>query len=165
MTLITTDRLRLLPPSHSTANTIQTMVNWLNDPDVVRYSEQRHEKHDAESQQHYITETDLFREIHVRDYPDGEGNRKFIGTITASIDKNNSVADIGILIGAKEEWGKGYGTEAWTAFCEHLLGHGIRKVEAGCMSFNIRDDQDLPQVTECFRKGIAYHFPSRQDEL
>jgi RimJ/RimL family protein N-acetyltransferase len=126
------------------------MVNWLNDPDVVRYSEQRHEKHDAESQQFYITETDIFREIHVRDYPDGDGNRKFIGTITASIDKNNSVADVGILIGAKEEWGKGYGTEAWTAFCEHLLTHGIRKIEAGCMSANFG-------MLRIFRKYGMFH--------
>jgi ribosomal-protein-alanine N-acetyltransferase len=150
MTLIPTDRLRLLPPSHTTANTIQTMVKWLNDPDVVRYSEQRHKKHDAESQAHYVVETDLFREIHIRDYPDGEANRKFIGTITASIDAPNSVADIGILIGAKEEWGKGYGTEAWTGFIEHLLNHGIRKVEAGCMSINI----GMKNV--CRKSGMVY---------
>lgn len=148
MTVIVTSRLLLTKPSQKN---LKTMVKWLNDPDIVQFSEQRHRKHDEESQAHYIDNgPDVFREIHA--------GQSFIGTITASIDKNNSVANVGILIGEKSEWGKGYGTEAWRAFCEQLLRHGIRKIEAGAMACNFG-------MMHIFRKTgmheeavIPYHF-------
>jgi ribosomal-protein-alanine N-acetyltransferase len=129
MTEILTKRLKLLRPDLTPETTIKTMVGWLNDPEVVRYSEQRHRDHDEESQRLYILEVDVFREIYT--------STSFIGTITAQIDRPNSVADVGILIGDKSAWGKGYGTEAWTAFCNQLFTAGIRKIEAGAMSTNV----------------------------
>ena len=130
MTEIFTERLKLLRPDLTPERTIKTMVGWLNDPEVVRYSEQRHKIHTEESQQEYIQDgPDVFREIYT--------NTSFIGTITAQIDRPNSVADVGILIGDKSAWGKGYGTEAWIAFCDHLFLHQIRKIEAGAMSTNV----------------------------
>jgi len=133
VTTITTDRLLLVRseqwPVHSSR--LQRMVSWLNDKEVVRYSEQRHKHHTLETQQQYIQDgPDVFREIHAGD--------RFIGTISAYIDKPNGVADVGILIGDKSVWGKGYGTEAWIAFCDSLFSNKIRKIEAGAMSINSR---------------------------
>lgn len=108
---------------------IQKMVKWLNDPEVTKYSEQRHRKHDVHSQLEHVYGPVRFREIHTAD--------AFIGTIAAHVDENNSVANVGILIGEKKEWGKGYGTEAWQAFCDYLLANGIRKIEAGAMASNL----------------------------
>jgi RimJ/RimL family protein N-acetyltransferase len=129
MTVITTKRLTL-GLYHQGKGHLETMVRWLNDSSITRYSEQRHQCHDVESQLHYVMDGPrIFREIHAEE--------KFIGTITAHIDEDNSVANVGILIGEKSEWGKGYGTEAWIALCDHLLNNGIRKVEAGAMSINL----------------------------
>ena len=120
---------RLLLTKYEEPKHLTTMVRWLNDPDVVRFSEQRHHRHDEESQALFIADgPDLFREIHTEN--------RFIGTIAAYVDRGNSVANVGILIGEKKEWGKGYGTEAWKSFCDHLLTHGIRKIEAGTMACN-----------------------------
>jgi RimJ/RimL family protein N-acetyltransferase len=112
--MIVTRRLTLVPPSDES---IPKMVEWLNDPDVTRYSEQRHQKHTVPFQ------------------------RIYIGMMTrphkyAHVDPYNDVADVGIMIGEKSLWGKGYGAEAWQAFCDYLLGNGIRKVECGCMNIN-----------------------------
>lgn len=108
---------------------LQTMVKWLNDPEVVRYSEQRHQQHDEESQAYYLGDgPDVFRKICV--------DSQFIGTITAYVDRHNSVADVGILIGDRSIWGQGYGTEAWKSFCNSLFSGGIRKIEAGAMCTN-----------------------------
>lgn len=128
MTAIVTKRL-ILKERDRLYLMLGQMVDWLNDPEVVRYSEQRHHKHNTESQLEYITDGPKeFRTIHTSD--------AFIGTIAAHVDENNSVANVGILIGEKKEWGKGYGTEAWQAFCDYLLGHGTRKIEAGAMACN-----------------------------
>lgn len=128
MTIITSSRLSLRKWTFNALN-IKDMVRWLNDPDVVRYSEQRHKHHTEETQLDYLTNgPDVFREIYLED--------RFIGTISAYIDHPNSVADVGILIGEKKEWGKGLGFEAWEAFCDSLFKVGIRKIEAGHMAGN-----------------------------
>lgn len=131
MTIIVTKRLQLKPLDLSDTP-IREQVRWLNDPEVVRYSEQRHKKHSFYSQVAYLGHfnggTNRFVEIHL--------GTKLIGTMTAYIDRENSVADVGILIGDKSQWGRGFGSEAWQAFCDTLLVTGIRKIEAGCMSAN-----------------------------
>src|SRR5262249_9738362 len=108
---------------------IDEMVGWLNDPEIVRYSEQRHKRHTHQTQREYITtHPGVFLEIH--------NDEHFIGTISAYIDSNNMVADVGILIGCKFIWGKGCGTQAWFLFCDLLLKSNVRKIEAGHMASN-----------------------------
>lgn len=134
MTVIVTKRTMLVPFSGHFAD-VRTMVSWLNDKDLMKYSEQRHRKHDYHTQIRYIEsfiEPSLFRIIVTN-----SDHLNIIGTITAHINKHNRVADIGLLIGNKEKQGKGYGTEAWVALMAHLFGTGILKVEAGCMEYNI----------------------------
>lgn len=127
---INTERLSLRHLLRSTPD----QVRWLNDPQVVRFSEQRHRKHTALSQLAYIN---LFKDgshiwaIHRVD------NRQHIGNLTAIYDAPNNVADVGIMIGEQTEWDHGIGTEAWSAACDWLLGEGgMRKLEAGCMGNN-----------------------------
>jgi [ribosomal protein S5]-alanine N-acetyltransferase len=127
--MIATSHLTLRPPSDGS---IPTVVGWLNDPETMRYSEQRHKHHAENLQSMHVwmmtAPPHKYREIHY-------GNA-LIGTISADVDEHNSVANVGILIGERKVWGKGYGTEAWKTFCDHLLVNGIRKIEAGCMGIN-----------------------------
>ena len=128
MTVIVTKRLILTPASK---DSFPRVVEWLNDRDIMMYSEQRHTKHSTESQEIYLealNPLDRYMEIH--------SNGALIGTLSAHVDEFNDVADVGILIGERKARGKGFGTEAWQAFCDHLLDHGVRKIEAGCMGSN-----------------------------
>lgn len=131
MTVIVTRNL-IMRRMLATDDIIRQQVKWLNDPDVVRYSEQRHKRHNMETQRsylgHFLHGHDQYREIY--------HGSTLIGSITANIDEPNSIANVGILIGDKSKWGQGFGTEAWKAFCDHLLIHGVRKLEAGTMATN-----------------------------
>jgi RimJ/RimL family protein N-acetyltransferase len=130
MTAISTARLQLrLLTSPSSRN-----LGWLRDKDVVRYSEQRHREHTLSSQLKYITsfvgKSKLWG-IYLK-----EGNQH-IGNVSAMHDAPNDVADVGIMIGDTELWGRGFAAEAWKAACGFLLGGGgIRKLEAGCAGTN-----------------------------
>ena len=58
---------------------------------------------------------------------------------TATIYKNNFhlTADIGLLIGNKECWNSGYGTEVFNCLLSYLFKFaGVRKVTAGTASIN-----------------------------
>jgi len=111
-------------------------VGWLNDADVVRYSEQRHQEHSVGTCRHFIQSfksgpNHLWAIIEM---VKGLGH---IGNINTAVDAANKVADIAILIGEKQAWSTGLGFEAWTAVVDHLLGAGgMRKVTAGCMADN-----------------------------
>jgi RimJ/RimL family protein N-acetyltransferase len=127
---ISTERLTLRQLNKSTPD----QLRWLNDPEIVRYSEQRHQHHTQFSQINYINS-----------FKDGShiwricrlDSGAHIGNLTATYDKHNKLADVGILIGEADCWGQGYGAEAWNAACQWLLGEGgVRKLEAGCMRSN-----------------------------
>jgi len=110
-------------------------VEWLNDPETVKFSEQRHVTHTPASVARYVNSFDhksgfLWSVVHVE-------SGKPIGTVASRIDEDNSIADLGILLGDMR--GKGYGREAWNACAGWLLaknGAAVRKVEAGTMAVN-----------------------------
>lgn len=124
--------------------TLSEIVKWLNDPEVVRFSEQRHKKHTLATQLAYVQTfkgEDIYWGIYHGD--------SIIGTISYHIDKPNSVANVGIMIGDKDYWGMGYGFEAWKRICDYLLWKGVRKVEAGCMAIN------ASMIRICLRYGMT----------
>lgn len=131
---IVTPRLSIVP--FEEAHLTPRYVGWLNDPDVVRYSEQRHHTHTLASchdyQQSFNNTPHQFWAIVAHD-----PNIGHIGNINAYVDIENGTADVGILIGERAVWGQGYGSEAWQAVCCHLLQDcGLRKVTAGTLSVN-----------------------------
>ena len=132
MTTISTARLSLRPLIRPSSRNL----GWLRNPDVVRYSEQRHREHTLSTQHRYVSsfvgKSKLWA-IHLVD----SGNH--IGNLSATHDAPNNVADVGIMIGETDFWGRGYAGEAWKAACKWLLdkdGGGIRKLEAGCARSN-----------------------------
>ena len=132
--VLETGRLRLVPfgDPHLGGH----YVAWLNDPDVVRFSENRHRQHTLDSCREYLAEMrvgpHLFWAIEQK-----EPAARHIGNITAYIDAPNSVADVAIMIGDTDAQGTGLGSEAWCAVIDHLLANaGIRRVQAGTMAAN-----------------------------
>lgn len=126
---------RLVPFSEERHLT-DAYVSWLNDPDIVRYSRQRHRTHTGESNQRYVRAFtkagNLFWAIE-----DKTDDFAHIGNITVTIDKIDGVADIGILIGRAQSFGKGHGFAAWIAVMDYLKTRDeVAKISAGCMDGN-----------------------------
>ncbi len=95
-------------------------VQWLNDPTVVLYSEQRHVNHTISSCRNYYESkkrsSDLFLAIEIR----RDNKWLHIGNIGVMNDFPNRLSDMSILIGNKSYWGNGYGFKSWM-----LTAHGI----------------------------------------
>lgn len=128
---------RLLITPFNKEHLTERYVRWLNDPDLMRYSEQRHRVHTIESclkyWQSFEGTPNYFWAI--EEVEEGIGH---IGNINAYIDEINFLADVGILIGDKHAKNKGYGTETLISVCNYLfLKVWIRKLTAGTLSVNI----------------------------
>lgn len=110
-------------------------VGWLNDPLVVKFSEQRHRHHSLGSCREYVENcragNTLLWAIETKD-------SVHVGNISATIDQHNRIADVGILLGDRNYWGKGMGREAFRLLVTFLLGEGnMRKATSGTMSENV----------------------------
>jgi len=150
---IETKRLLILP--FSERHLSERYVSWLNDKHVVRFSEQRHRTHSLESCRLYM---ESFKDSSNYFWAIEETEKKLghIGNISAHIDPNNNIADIGILLGEKDSWQQGYGFEAFNAVCIFLLVQvGIRKVTCGTLEKNmpmLRIMQKMNMVSDGRRK-------------
>ena len=113
----------------------ESYIGWLNDLDVVRFSNQRFIRHDVESSLRYLASftgtANIFMSVR-RLFDDSQ-----IGTLTAYVSRHHGTVDVGIMIGDKSVWGKGYGQDAWNTFTESLLSRQeIRKLTAGTLACN-----------------------------
>jgi RimJ/RimL family protein N-acetyltransferase len=130
--IIPTPRLRLEP--FSERHLTERYVGWLNDAELMRFSENRHARHTLDSCRAYWrsfdTEPHLFWAIVAKDASLGH-----VGNATAHVEERHGRADLGILIGERAARGKGFASEAWLGLCDHLFrSRGLRKLTAGAVA-------------------------------
>ena len=133
-------------------------ISWLNDPEVVKYSNQRFISHSPESCTLYVksfsrTGNKLYKILRKSD-------SVMIGTITAYMNPFHKTVDMGILVGDRKCWGKGFGGDAWITLLNSLLATThIRKVTAGTMRCN------QPMISIIQRSGMRLEAVRIQQEL
>jgi RimJ/RimL family protein N-acetyltransferase len=111
-------------------------IEWLNDPVVVRFSNQRFIDHDKNSCLSYLASFEKSENLFlgIRDLADG----RLVGTMTAYRSSTSSSVDVGIMVGDKSVWGLGYGQDAWNTLTNWLLDRDyISKVTAGTLASNL----------------------------
>ena len=111
-------------------------IDWLNDKEVVRYSNQRFINHTPSScnvyYESFLLSDNLF--LKVSEKSDGT----FIGTVTCFFSAPHSTVDVGILIGDKTRWGQGIGTDIWLTVIDWLRTRScVRKITAGAQDQNL----------------------------
>ena len=127
---------RLLLTPFSERHLTEHYVAWLNDRELMKYSEQRHKHHTLANCRSYwlsFEETPHYfwamEEI--------ETGYRHIGNLSAYVDPHNRLADVSILIGDRGAHNKHYGLEALMAVFEYLFREvGLRKVTQGTMALN-----------------------------
>ncbi|MBY4893450.1 GNAT family N-acetyltransferase [Rhodobacteraceae bacterium N5(2021)] len=129
--VLTNGPVRLVP--FGDRHLTDTYVGWLNTPELVRFSEQRHRSHDLDSCRAYVASFATGPNLlwAVEDHATGS----HVGNITATVNPPNGLADISILIGGGS--GQGYGFAAWSAVLDYLGSRpDLRKITGGCLAGN-----------------------------
>ena len=112
--------------------------SWMNDPEVVRYTESRFKKWPIQALKNYIRAVNrdpasVMLAIILKDKDMYIGNIKI-----GPIDYNHKFANIGIIIGEKSFWGKGFAAEALKLAIRYAFGGlKIHKLTAGIYANNI----------------------------
>ncbi|HVL41421.1 MAG TPA: GNAT family protein [Brevundimonas sp.] len=150
------DKVRLEP--FAAGHITDAYLGWLNDPEVVRFSNQRFVAHTAASAAAFLKtfEGSPNGFLLVRRLSDGRP----IGTLTFYVNARHGTADVGIMIGEREVWGGGYGQDAWDTVMTWLLGRpDIRKVTAGTLACN----KGMVRLME--RSGMTLEGVRRRQEI
>lgn len=133
-------------------------VQYLNDPEVVKYSNQRFKNHTLESSLQYMHSFSGTENLYL-----GIKNNKsqnLIGSITAYIEPNHGAADMGLMIGEPAIWGQGFGLEAWSSLMQYLFNtENIRKITGGTLSKNL----GMIKIME--KSGMHHEATKYQQEI
>jgi len=112
-------------------------LGWMNDPEVTKFTASRGMKYTKDELRKYVVQQQensqtFFKAIVLR------GSDQHIGNIKlAPADSKSGTIDMGLIIGKKDLWGKGYGSEAIGLLCEHAFKlSDFRKITAGFFSGN-----------------------------
>lgn len=134
--LIEGNRVHLCEIQLSDAN--RSYCKWMNDPKVNKYLESRFEKWSIKKLKDYVGE--------VKKNPSyvflaviEKGKNKHIGNIKIGpINRTHKFADVGIIIGEKSFWGKGFAAEAIKLVIDYSFNKlRLNKLTAGAYNNNI----------------------------
>lgn len=133
--------------------------SWLNDPNVNQYLETRFIPRSIQNIEQHVSSLDgkadeIFFAICVKE------DQKHIGNIKIGpINWIHRFADVSLLIGDKNYWGKGLATEA----IELITGFGFRqlnlhKLKAGCYADNSGSKKAFLKVGYTVEGTLKQHF-------
>ena len=109
-------------------------LSWLNDSELMKFSNQRFFSHTTESSFKYACSFHNTAGLFLAICDDRD---QLVGTMTAYRNTNHRTVDLGIMIGSEFK-GRGFGKRAWETLINHLETDGeTRKITAGCLDKNL----------------------------
>jgi len=148
--------LREVRPSDVNEN----YYRWMNDPEITRYLESRFFPNSMESLREYVMtkladKDTIFLAIILKD-----GHRHIGNIKLGPINWIHCVGEIGVLIGERNYWGKGYAPDAIRLVVDYAFRVlNLHKLTAGCYEENkgsIKAFQKVGFVIEGVRKQHYY---------
>lgn len=157
--LLESDRIQLRQLQIS--DVTDKYCKWMNDPEVNQYMDSRFYAHAIESLREYATHTienaaNIYLAIILKEKNEHIGNIKL-----GPINYHHRFGDVGVVVGEKDCWGRGYATEAiklLTSYAFQVLN--LHKLTAGCLSLNqssFKAFQKAGFLVEGIRKSHEYY--------
>ena len=142
---------------------------WMNDPEITKFTESRFFPTSKEALEEYVKEKqkdkdNIFLAIIFKE------NHQHIGNIKIGpINWIHRLADIGIIIGGKDYWGKGCATEAIRLISNYAFSTiNLHKLTAGCYKGNAASGKAFEKagfIKEGMRKAHLFYNGEYQDIL
>jgi ribosomal-protein-alanine N-acetyltransferase len=125
----------------------ENYYRWMNDPEVIKYLESRFYPNSTEGLGEYVKskigdEYNVFLAIILK-----EGDRHIGNIKLGPINFIHRFADVALIVGEKDCWGKGYATEAIRLISNYAFNQlNLHRLTSGCYDANKGSAQ-------CFQKA------------
>lgn len=139
------NRVLIKPLSETSIS--EQYLKWMNNPEVLKYTESRWKKYDENDLKIFVhnmnkSQNDYLFGIYTTDTGKHIGNIKI-----GNVNQYHRFANLGVIIGAKEEWGKGYATEAIKLAVDYAFTQlKLYKIIAGVYVNNFASIKALKKV-------------------
>ena len=111
---------------------------WMNDPEVTQYLESRFYPNSLEGLKEYVSGKLVDRDNVFLAIVLNQGDRHIGNIKVGPINWIHQFADVALLIGERDCWGKGYATEAIALVMEYARSMlNLHKLTAGCYAPNV----------------------------
>ena len=136
----------LVLKAHTSEN-YDKLYQWMNDPELLYFDDDEHEpiqikskERVQQSMKRFIESTPEAKKDIIHFAIHKKEDDKFIGyCMIAFIDHFHKRCKFGMSIGAKEEWGKGYGKEVVKGIIHYIFTElHLNRIEVGIYSHNDR---------------------------
>jgi RimJ/RimL family protein N-acetyltransferase len=149
---------------------IPLLLKWFNDLDVIQCLSQYLPINEI-AEEKWLEELSLVRRetdvVFIVEII--EGNKPIGSCGIHKINYRNGNAEITMVIGEKEYWGKGYGTEATFPMIEYCFNHlNLVRITAGAYSFNDRSVSALVKMgfqKEGVQRKAVFHNGKYYDHI
>ena len=112
-------------------------LSWMNDIDLTQYMESRFAKYNLRDLKDYVENVSRDKQTYMWGVYETATDLHVGNIKLGPIDPNHMNADIGLIIGERKVWGRGYATEAIKLVCRHSFSSiGLNKITAGIYSVN-----------------------------
>lgn len=111
---------------------------WMNDPEVTRYLVSGARQYSPEDLKTYIAETNAAANALLLGFFESETGRHLGNVKLGDVRERHKRADLGIVVGDREKWGQGFGSEAIRSVTSYAFASlGLHKLTAGCYEENL----------------------------
>ena len=115
----------------------EAYVRWLGDPETVRFTESRHTTHTIDSVRAYVAACASGSSEHLLGIFELAFDRHIGNIKIGPVSAHHLYASVGLIIGEKDCWGRGYATEAIGLAARHAFSTlGLHKLTAGIIAGN-----------------------------
>ncbi|MBV9413197.1 MAG: GNAT family N-acetyltransferase [Acidimicrobiia bacterium] len=112
-------------------------LTWMNDPEVTRYLESRFTRYTRDDLARYVDDVLQQSGVYFFAIVLKDGDRHIGNIKLGPVSDEHARGDVGIIIGEKDCWGRGYATEAIEALSAWAFADlGLAKITAGAYSVN-----------------------------
>lgn len=116
----------------------QEYINWMQDEDILQYLTGRNGGYSAQELKEYVAQMKLSSNNHLFGIFLKEGNGHIGNIKIGNIDSLHKFGDLGLIIGNKNMWGKGYAAEAIALATQYAFnGLNLNKLTAGMVVDNV----------------------------
>jgi len=161
MSVIYGERVRLRAAERKDVN---RFCVWVNDPEVTRYLSLYLPMSTVDEENWFdsMTKRDQSEKTLVVEVRDGDVWKMIGNCGVFGIDPVNRLGELGIMLGEKDEWNKGYGTETMTLLLRHCFGTlNLNRAFLQVYAENIRAKRSYEKagfVEEgCLREAVYRH--------